>query len=262
MISQFIHLEEYGYVHLSNKRPSIFNILKEAGREPNYCKHVKNARRPVILEGMSPECIDEELRELVRNIKHNGRKIRKDSKVVIGGVASFPVRTNSINSKGELIDWCSDTLIFLKKEFGKSFKSAVLHMDEEYPHIHFYCYCEDTLRLDGFHPAYLEKKKEKVKRKKKQAFKKGLCLFLDRYHSDVSSSFGHKRYNKKRRRLDRDSYLGLKEVENEIDNKREELERLNIKFNKLKNSYLYLRSFIKNIKVKAKYAYRKNRLSV
>lgn len=66
------------------------------------------------------------------------RKIGKNQvqaiRIVLSGSAEDMER---IRQEGKLDEWCSDSLDYLKKEFGeKNIVSAVLHDDEQTPHIH------------------------------------------------------------------------------------------------------------------------------
>ncbi|WP_158967655.1 plasmid recombination protein [Paraglaciecola sp. L3A3] len=263
MNAQFVHLEEYGLERGRQGQPNVFGVLREARREIEYCKHVENVRAPIKLDGIDLKEVEEEIKKARDDIKEKGRAIRKDSKVIVAGVVSYPIKVKDVNDIGELNNWCRKTIGFLNKEFGENMKSAILHMDEENPHIHFYVYNKNTLRINDIHPAYIEKDKEKIKKKKRGAFKKGLMKFADRYFHEVSSDIGHTRFKNKRKRMDRDNYLELKnEASKRIHQKGEferklkfkELELGNVKKenNEIKLKMAFLIKIIKSFKLRAK----------
>ena len=66
------------------------------------------------------------------------RKITNDQVRVIRTVLSGTHEDMmNITEKGQLDDWCNDSLIWLQDTFGKeNVVSVVLHMDEHTPHLH------------------------------------------------------------------------------------------------------------------------------
>ena len=66
------------------------------------------------------------------------RKIRKDQVCCIEiRLSASPEAMAEIIAQGRLIDWCRESVKWAQKEHGKeNIVSAVLHMDEETPHLH------------------------------------------------------------------------------------------------------------------------------
>ncbi|MDR2915455.1 MAG: plasmid recombination protein, partial [Tannerella sp.] len=69
--------------------------------------------------------------EIARKISHN--QVRAIRFIMTGS----PEQMQRIQDEGKLDDWCRDSLDWLRKEVGnENVVSAVLHMDEQTPHIH------------------------------------------------------------------------------------------------------------------------------
>lgn len=66
------------------------------------------------------------------------RKIRKDQVCCIEiRLSASPEAMAEIIAQGRLLDWCRESVKWAQKEHGKeNIVSAVLHMDEETPHLH------------------------------------------------------------------------------------------------------------------------------
>lgn len=68
---------------------------------------------------------------IIRKISHN--QVRAIRVMMTGS----PEQMQRIQAEGKLDDWCKDSLNWLRKEVGsENIVSAVLHMDEQTPHIH------------------------------------------------------------------------------------------------------------------------------
>jgi hypothetical protein len=216
--AQFISLQEYG--RANNKKAekrSMRNIVSEAERVPANCPHVANAQQPLLIHGISPLRTCDALEGLASQAcSANGNKLRKDARILLAGVMSYPERMNNMNTHPlkdpEFIDWLKQSRRFLREYFGDDFKSAVVHFDETHPHIHFYCHQDlgkdFTLNLKEIHPglAAEQELRTQLKRKPKKAElananSQGLSSFQDDFHAVVSQNFGHKRSTVKRKRL-------------------------------------------------------------
>ncbi|MDR2916271.1 MAG: plasmid recombination protein [Tannerella sp.] len=69
--------------------------------------------------------------EIARKISHN--QVRAIRVIMTGS----PEQMQRIQEEGKLDDWCRDSLDWLRKEVGsENIVSAVLHLDEQTPHIH------------------------------------------------------------------------------------------------------------------------------
>lgn len=86
--------------------------------------------------------IEKRLMAVKRQIDKEGneyeRKIRKDQVCCIEiRLSASPEAMAEIIAQGRLIDWCRESVKWAQREHGKeNIVSAVLHMDEETPHLH------------------------------------------------------------------------------------------------------------------------------
>jgi Plasmid recombination enzyme len=225
---QFIHLESYSRV---SKKPSgtsvgsksIRSIIAEVDREEHACPHIKLPKKPIIVFGQSPSVVEKELMLNAEQAKDPlGRKIRRDTHILLAGVASYPTPIseleNSLENEG-FQSWLKLNIAFLKNEFGNNLKSIIVHQDETYPHIHFYSTPRrgEPFNLNDIHPGKKEQEKhliirgDKNNRKERvSAYKNGLRQFQDRYHEHVGSHLGLTRIGPKRRRLSRAAWKAEK----------------------------------------------------
>lgn len=137
---QFIHIETYSRTPSRNgKKQSAFSIAKEAERVLGFCPHVKSPKRYVKLYGVTPqEAVEIAEQRASAGRDSRGRKIRKDGQIILSGVASCPVKSRDFRANDpELRDWISKNHEFLQREWGENYISSILHLDEEYIHIHF-----------------------------------------------------------------------------------------------------------------------------
>lgn len=228
MNSQFIHLETYSFQRSRTGKPDAADVLREAFREQSHCKHVENPHPNVRYKGWSLK----QLLHTIESKRHkiiNGRKIRKDARVLLAGVASYPIATDDNNyDRKKMIEWAKKTQFFLTREFKPALKTIVLHEDEKYPHLHFYCIDEDSMSVRDFHPGFVAQDsiKTKNRRAKDCAFKVGFRDFQDRYFYGVSQPLKMQRHNKKRPRLDYAQYCKQHKIESENKSLRSENIRL------------------------------------
>lgn len=215
MAFQFIHVSTYSV------KSGGAGIAAEAGRKPDHSRHVDNPKPPVLLAGMEPEAAWAEIERRhggARNTvttktgKQAQRKLRKDENVLLAAVASYPTPTEELDlNDPEFQKWKDQTLEFFRKSHGEPL-SAVLHLDESHPHIHFLTApdLEHGERMADRHPG------ERAKRdvggrngrsiEKKRAYKEAMRQYQDDYHDSVSKYFGHVRLGPQRQRLTRDEY--------------------------------------------------------
>ena len=80
---------------------------------------------------------------------------------------------------------------FIASEYGDQLHTAVLHLDESHPHVHFYVIPRET--------------------GKKLEAKKAMQSYQDDYFSQVSVQCGHTRLGPRRQRLTRAEWKGQQE---------------------------------------------------
>jgi len=130
-------MANYAIIRLGKIKQANLNKVKNHNFRKN-AEGVKNANPALthlnkVLYGN--ENFIENVKENVE--KHNSnskRALRKDAVLLVDGICTFsPEAAASINVE----KWAEDSLDYLKKEFGENLEYAVLHMDEQTPHIHF-----------------------------------------------------------------------------------------------------------------------------
>lgn len=238
--AQFISLQEYGRRNnkMAEKR-SMRQIVNEAERVPANCPHVKQAQQPLLIHGISPLRMCDELEGLADQARSaNGNKLRRDARILLAGVVSYPERASTMSNHPlkdpEFLKWLKQSRKFLREHFGDDFRSAVVHFDESHPHIHFYCHQDlgdnHTLDLKTIHPgiAAEQQLRQQLQRKPKKAEltnanNQGLSSFQDDFHAAVSQNFGHKRSTVKRKRL-KQSEFKRQEQTQKIDNLHDQLD--------------------------------------
>lgn len=201
---QFIRVDEYSRIKTAKKK-SMHCIALECERKPGYTGHIHNPRKAVLVYGEPVTKIVKNLCAVAEESKVGQRKLPKNRRILLSGIASYPISVTELGGTKETLrnknfrKWLDLTKDFLRKEYGQSLRSIILHLDEEYPHIHFYCHEEPDdrgrLALDSIHPGISAERKcmENTKAAKRQAFKNGLRSFSDRYYDSVSEKFSHMR---------------------------------------------------------------------
>lgn len=202
---QFIHVESYAREGSKQKggKWSIREIVAEAGREEGHYYHVPNAKKPSLVYGMELEDLEKAATKWGDDSKDaKGRKLRKDGKCLLAGVISLPreLEKDWDKFRTESIEW-------LKKEYGERLKTVVEHTDETHPHIHFYAVPNPGERFEVLHKGLQAKNLAKANHKKAGEQNKEYCeamrLWQDNFGAKVASRFGLARLGPGRRRLSR-----------------------------------------------------------
>lgn len=191
---QFIHYEKY-------KKDDIEGIIGEASRTPGYCPHVENVQPPVVLKG-SLQNLQERLQHDVAHYKKRSKdgkekKIRNDANILVAGVFSYPDPTAKPGDPA-FDKWLDLSMKFVAEEYGAQLHTAVLHLDEEFPHVHFYAIPKDYEMWN----ACRGDKASKETNSKLEA-KKAMQAYQDAYYEGVSVHCGHTRLGPRRQRLTR-----------------------------------------------------------
>lgn len=240
MSYQFIRLEAYGFNKTKNK-PDAIGVIREARREETHAKHIQGCFKSRRIYGKSLNAVEEDIRQYEHS-KINGKAIRKDARILLAGVASYPIAfTDSEYNRAQMLRWVIATTKFLKQQFGRNLQSVVLHEDETYPHIHFYCYDTEQTSIASIHPGNIAEKasKSKSKKAKLDAFKRGLSAFQDGYYKDVSVQFDMQR------KKDGISIRLNKDAKKAFDKLCNQLKALTEKLNETLSKYKKQKVFIK-----------------
>jgi hypothetical protein len=168
---QFAHLQWAGK-RRSSKRQTIkafhgsqrgqnwsaADILAEAERKKGHCSHVANPQPANLIYGYPlsklEEIADNWAKHLVVEVKSkNGRietrKMRSDAPILASGVISLP--------QDRMAEWPAfrdHAIQQLKNKYGERLVSAVEHLDESHPHLHFYLVPNNDENFGAVHAGY------------------------------------------------------------------------------------------------------------
>ena len=164
---------------------------------------------PTILRGNLEE-LQERLRHDVANYKKHSKdgklkKIRDDANIMLAGVFSYPDATAKRGDPG-LEKWLDLSMKFIASEYGDQLHTAVLHLDESHPHVHFY-----VIPRDYEMAAACRGDRASKETGKKLEAKKAMQSYQDDYFSQVSVQCGHTRLGPRRQRLTRAEWKGQQE---------------------------------------------------
>lgn len=237
MAYQFIHVETYARTPAKNSktRASAAAVFAEARREAGYCDHVASPRPPVRVYGQPLDRTETEVAALAAAARDKrGRPLRKDAPVLIAGVASYPTASADLikaapDERERYKKWKDATLQFLKNEYGDSLKTVILHVDEKYPHLHFYVVPELkpdlSLNVGDLHRGKRAQLAAPEALRMK-AYKTAMREFQDDYQAVVGQACGLTRRGPGRRRLTREAWLAEKQQAEELSKKIKENNRI------------------------------------
>jgi len=223
---QFIHLETYSNHISKSGKASMHSIVNEAMRVDDCCPHVFQPQTPEILFGIDPRKLPDIA--LARSLKardKKGRRIRSDAPLLLAGVISIPAESDLDFKK-----FLSLSLAFLKRTYSKNLASAVLHLDEEHPHLHFYAI--PSLKDGGFsmadiHPGIRARNECQGKgySKKANSYKQAMRAYQDSFYAQVGSELGMTRLGPKVQRLTRKQWKAQQAQAKAFSAKHSELTR-------------------------------------
>ncbi|MFC7052508.1 hypothetical protein ACFQI3_07380 [Hansschlegelia quercus] len=228
----FFHIEGYGRKPLVGKRPkpALDGVVAEAERRPGFCAHVASPLPPQILLGITPtQAAEFAVEQASRARNAASRRIRSIDIVMYAGVVSYPVEAGKVvrrhGDKAEVIDplytaWLKENLVWLAREFGDALVSVVEHLDEAYPHVHFYVQPpleEGRLRLDRVHRGRRAQVGVTDKSEQGRVYCFAMSRWLDDYQAAVGASFGHERFGPKRMRTSRWWQMEKRRVQNQAN---------------------------------------------
>ena len=245
---QFIHLETYAdKPRKGSNRPSAEAVARECQRLEKSYPHISFPQTPELLYGVQPYEALEEARSLVGSCADPlGRKIRSDAQFISFGVASIKVESTPENWDSEKVKcWVQDTLNFLERRFGSSFRSACAHFDERWCHIHFALIPQpneqNILDISTIHPGLAAQRActGNSKSKKDFVYKEAMRCFQDEYFDAVGLKHGQLRYGPRRRRLSRTEWHAQKRLATLLkgifNSKNDQIDKLSNSLKKAKN---------------------------
>lgn len=203
----------------SESRRTSGNIASEVNREPEYSLHVKNAQIPIHFQGIQSDKLNSALNEFLadktdsykdKNGNEQSRAVRKDKHVLLASVYSWPEPVENYDPV-KFKEFCNLCIQFFENEHKLDCQSAIIHLDESYPHLHVYGFSTDARA----HVAGWVAKRESIKnggseKESNAAFKEAGRLYQDRYHEQVTKKMGLERLGPQRQRLDNKTFQILK----------------------------------------------------
>jgi hypothetical protein len=229
---QFFHLNKYGKTVSKNKKCphlTLDECLGEMLRRPGCHPHVKN---PVfkVLHGDPSKEWARLRREQARQTCPDGRGIRTDAIVALIGVVSYPRLLEGIRedeaAMSDLVRWTDDNVGWLKSIWGRSFRTAVVHLDEDFPHLHFMVSPDLLSTTMSLHHGEAAKaraqqriarlpkdyiaglsdaERASLRREPNLKYKAAMALLQDSYFENVAAKHGHGRIGPLPRRKHYDS---------------------------------------------------------
>lgn len=221
MAYQFIHYEKY-------KLTDLEGIIGEVTRAEKYSPHVENPKDCIEMYGSIKafkERLEREVPSFRRQVLKANRygsklvdeKLKSNANVFLCGVASFHIRNEDITKENfaTFEQWVNCTKKFLKDKYGDQLQCIVGHLDEEYPHLHFYVIptdydmsnaCPYDKALKDFN-ASKDKDSKAPDTGKKLAAVEALKKYQDDYFEQVGFYVGQARMGPRRRRLTRQEWV-------------------------------------------------------
>jgi hypothetical protein len=225
----FIHCQTYA------RKPNrtgqcVKQVIGEGLRSGRYHLHVDGPKPPVVVYGdpggfqqLHDAHVDARGTRAVNNGRVSERAIRRDRHTLFTLVASYPVPTVAVEDSPEELArfkrWVDLTLAWVQEQYEDQLKAAFAHLDERFPHLHFWCLPDDSgADATVLHPGKVAKSAVEVRLKSEgappreavaagnRALKAAMRLWQDSYHRAVGAPLGMHRDGPKRRRLSRSQW--------------------------------------------------------
>lgn len=236
MAGQFIHIEAYA-LSGTDKKPSAIGVIREAARVPSACRHITEPKVPIVCFGTPPTEVEPVLMERI-SAGHDrmGRSVSVSTLTLMTAVASWPVPTEVMSASPEAQDryenWKLRSIEFFQNLWGGALASAVEHLDEQFPHMHFLAVPPldptGVLTIETIstpHRAQAEKRRAGGGHLEQQrAFRAAAIALQDAFFLEVGAPCGLERLGPKRQRLTRAEVTArrrVKEAEAAVEAARE-----------------------------------------
>lgn len=222
----FVHCQSFS--RKPNKAGQcVQQVVGEGLRSGGYHPHVEDPRPPVPVFGdpggfqlTHDAHVDARRTRAVNNGWVSKRAIRRDRHTLFTLIASYPVPTAAVEGSPEELArfkrWVDLTLAWVRAQYGDQLKAAFAHVDERFPHLHFWCLPDDpSADATLLHPGKVAKKEVEARLKHEgappreavaagnRALKQAMRAWQDGYHRAVGAPLGMHRDGPKRRRLSR-----------------------------------------------------------
>ena len=219
----FIHCQSFA--RKPNKvGQSVEQVILEGTRSGNCHGHVENPEPPTVLFGnpfafqkMHDDHVVARKTRVTTGDQTSPRAIRSDRHTFFTIIASYPLFPSELgDQQQDYKRWEDLTVQWVKAQYGGQLKVVFLHLDEAYPHLHFWL-LPDSPDADALvlHPGKLAKRHVELRLKKEgiaprkavqagnRALKDRMRAWIDDYHLIVGAPCGLRRDGPRRRRLSR-----------------------------------------------------------
>jgi len=205
----------------------VIQIIAEGLRSGGYHPHVADPKPPVPVFGdptsfqrLHDEHVAQRKTRAVKSGQVSDRAIRTDRHTLFTIVASYPTPTEAVEASSEELDrfrrWVDLNLAWVRELYGDQLKTAFVHTDETYPHLHCWLLPDDpSADAALLHPGKVTKRATEARLKEEgvppreavaagnRSLKEAMRGWQDDYHRAVGAPLGMHRDGPKRRRLSR-----------------------------------------------------------
>jgi hypothetical protein len=254
----------------------IAQVIAEGLRSGGYHAHVETPQPPVPVFGdpsgfleLHDAHVDARRTCAVNNGRVSARAIRHDRHTLFTLVASYPVPTVAVEGSPEeqarFKRWVDKTLAWVREQYGGQLKAAFVHVDERFPHLHFWCLPDDpSADATLLHPGKAAKRETEARLKSEgvkpreavaagnRALKEAMRGWQDSYHRDVGAPLGMHRDGPKRRRLSRAQWAAEQAMLAHHRKLEEDRERLEAQVATLEEAVTRMAEQQRELEVKAK----------
>lgn len=219
MAFQFLHVSTYARERPKkaakgkDRKWTVRDIAGEVERDPGHSPHVQKPLEPKLVFGMKArEAVKVAEDRAASSTDVSGRKVRKDTPVLLAGVASHPYTVDELadpKANRDYEQWKRDTLKWLQAKYGDNLLSVVEHKDEAHPHLHFYAVPDagKGFNAKSLHDGFKAGAEAKTPPEQQRLYCEGMRGLQDDFFKQVGAKYGHARLGPQRRRLKRSEWL-------------------------------------------------------
>lgn len=189
---------------------TVSDITREADRHNQHIRHVLNPIPPILLRGSKLNELEDICEKILDGERtKDGKRIRKDTHVLLSAVYSLPISPDSyLQQRDYCHDFFNDAMRWHEAEYGP-IASAVMHLDESMVHIHVMTIDKDARSLVAGWRAKRHAVQDAIAKGVAKAgtvrignvaYKKEMQALQDRFYEQVGRKHGLNRYGDRRMR--------------------------------------------------------------
>lgn len=250
VVGEGLRAGEY-HPHVDKPRPPLPVFGDPASFQPLHDAHIAGCKTSFVKNGQAHE-----------------RAVRQDRHTLFTVITSYPATTDAVEASQEqkirFKRWVDLTIIWVREQYGDQLKAALLHIDERYPHLHFWLLVDHpSADASLLHPGKVAKREIEVRLKSEgtsprdavklgnRALKSAMAAWIDDYHRAVGAPLGMRRDGPKRRRLSRAQYQAEQAMLDYRRNLEEDRVRLEAQVAALKEQAITLAAQQRDLETKA-----------